>query len=454
MKNHATLLPLLSMALMCAAGPKETALDRYVRKPDPSYRYEVVRAAAAKDSTVITVDMTSQTWRKPAEIDRTEWRHWLTIIKPDRVDSDLALLLIGGGSMRPNPPNPNAALAEIARQTGAVVAELRMVPNEPVKFADESRTRTEDEIIAYTWDKFLRGGDEEWPLRLPMTKAAVRAMDTVTAILAKPEYGGVKTARFLVAGASKRGWTTWTTAAVDRRVIAIAPVVIDVVNVEKAMDNHHAAYGFFAPSVADYTSMKIFDWKGHPRFRELMKIEDPWEYRERYTMPKYVVNSTGDEYFPPDSSRFYFPALKGEKYLRYIPNSDHSLDGTDVYFSLAAFLDSLVHNRPRPRFDWRFEKDGSILLTCRDTPSAVKLWQATNPDARDFRLERIGKAWKSTELTPKNGVYLALVEKPAKGWTAFMVEVTFPGGGKIPMKFTTPVRIIPDVLPHRPPQAK
>jgi PhoPQ-activated pathogenicity-related protein len=230
--------------------------------------------------------------------------------------------------------------------------------------------------------------------------------------------------------------------------------VIDVLNVEKAMDNHYAAYGEFAPSVKDYTDMKIFDWKGHPRFRELMRIEDPWEYRERFTIPKYVVNSTGDEFFPPDSSRFYFPALKGEKYLRYIPNSDHSLDGTDVYLSLAAFLDSLVHDRPRPRFDWKFEKDGSIRVSCQDAPDTVRLWQATNPEARDFRLEKIGKAWRSTELRMEKGGYVASVEKPAKGWTAFLVELTFPGGGKLPLKFTTPVRIVPDVLPHRPPPVK
>ena len=34
------------------------------------------------------------------------------------------------------------------------------------------KARTEDDFIAYTWDKFLRTGDEKWPLRLPMTKAA------------------------------------------------------------------------------------------------------------------------------------------------------------------------------------------------------------------------------------------------------------------------------------------
>ena len=36
----------------------------------------------------------------------------------------------------------------------------------------------------------------------------------------------MKVDQFFVAGGSKRGWTTWTTAVVDPRVVAIVPMVI------------------------------------------------------------------------------------------------------------------------------------------------------------------------------------------------------------------------------------
>jgi PhoPQ-activated pathogenicity-related protein len=442
-----------ALGVGATVAAEQTALDRYVRKPDTSYRFQVVRTIPGNGVTGYSVDLTSQTWRSPEEVDHTVWRHWLTVVRPDKVRTDLALLMVGGGSMRSTPPGMNRRLEEIARMTGAVVAELRMVPNEPLRFSGESRPRTEDEIIAYTWDKFLRGGDEEWPLRLPMTKSAVRAMDTVTAAMATPECGGIRVSRFAVTGGSKRGWTTWTTAAVDKRVVAIAPAVIDVLNVAPSMDHHYSAYGFWSPAIQDYTDMKIFSWRGHPRYRELLRIEDPWEYRDRLVVPKFIVNSTGDEFFLPDSSQFYFDGLIGEKYLRYIPNSNHSLDGTDVYESLAGWFDALVQNRPRPRFEWKMENDGSIRVKAVDPPSAVKLWQATNPEARDFRLEKIGKAWRSTPLNAEGEYYTGRVEKPEKGWTAFLVELTFPSGGKIPYKFTTPVRVVPDVLPFRPPKS-
>jgi hypothetical protein len=40
------------------------------------------------------------------------------------------------------------------------------------------------------------------------------------------------------------------------------------------------------------------------------------------------------------------------------------------------------------------------------------------------------------------------VKKPAKGWTAFFVELVFDSGTKVPYKFTTQVSIVPDKLPH------
>jgi len=47
---------------------------------------------------------------------------------------------------------------------------------------------------------------------------------------------------------------------------------------------------------------------------------------------------------------------------------------------------------------------------------------------------------------------VAKVAKPASGFTAYFVELTFPSSMKYPFKFTTAVRVTPDVLPFPPPQ--
>jgi PhoPQ-activated pathogenicity-related protein len=283
-----------------------------------------------------------------------------------------------------------------------------------------------------------------------MTKSAVRAMDTVTTFCGSAEGGGAKVDGFVVAGGSKRGWTTWATAAVDKRVVAIVPFVIDLLNIEPSMLHHYAAYGFWAPSIGDYTAFRIMDWNGTPEYKALMKIEEPYEYRKRLTMPKFIINASGDQFFLPDSSQFYFNDLPGVKYLRYVPNADHSLKGSDAYRTLLACYNAVLNSLPLPEYSWTLEKNGSMRVTTKTTPSEVKQWQATNPNARDFRMETFGPQWQSTTLGDQGGgVFVGKVPEPPKGWTAFFIEVTFPSGIESPYKFTTQVRVVPDLLPHK-----
>lgn len=439
-------LTLLGPAPAHAAA--QTALDRYVAAPDSAYKYDLVSTTPGQGYTTYVVQLTSQQWRTAAEVDQPVWKHWLTIVKPDQVSTETGFLYITGGSNRDRAPAAaDPMLPALAQATHSVAAELRMIPNEPLVFAGETKPRTEDQIIAYTWDKYLRGGDDQWPLRLPMTKAAVRAMDTVTQFC-KNQAGGVTVSKFVVAGGSKRGWTTWTTAAVDKRVIAIVPFVIDLLNIMPSFEHHYRAYGFYSPAVKDYEDLGIMQRSGTPRYKALMQIVEPYSYRHRLTMPKFIVNAAGDQYFLPDSSQFYFDGLKGEKYLRYVPNADHSLKGTDARESMAAFYESIVNGTPRPRFSWKFEKDGSIKVKTSTKPTEVKLWQANNAKARDFRLMSIGKAYTATVIKDEGGgVYVGKIDKPAQGWTAYFVEMTYPGPGKEPFKFTTGVRVVPDVLP-------
>ncbi|MEP6917361.1 MAG: PhoPQ-activated pathogenicity-related family protein [Acidobacteriota bacterium] len=436
------------------ARASQTALDRYVAAPDASFTWKVLRQLPAEGATATLLEMTSQRWLTEREVERPLWTHWITVVRPAQVTSDAALLFISGGSNTGRPPaRPPAWLVEAARETGTVTAELRLVPNQPVVFIDDPsrKPRTEDDFIAYTWNKFLRTGDDRWPARLPMTKSAVRAMDAVTAFTASVPGGARPATRFVVSGASKRGWTTWTTAAVDSRVIAIAPAVIDLLNIEPSFDHHYRAYGSWSDAVNDYVEHGILDWLGTPQFRALMKIEEPYEYRERLTMPKFMINASGDQFFLPDSSQFYFDQLRGEKHLRYVPNASHSLEKTDALESLEAFYAAVVAGVPRPAITSTFERDGSIKVVAKERPASVVIWQAVNPSARNFRQDAIGDAYISTPLQPSGpNTWVARVAPPAKGWTAFFIELTFPSGGKYPIKVTSGVRVLPDTLPYPP----
>lgn len=445
-------LALLCISLTANAGPaglELTALDRYVAAPDSHYHYEVGETIQGDGFVTFIVNMTSQKYLTEAEVNLPLWEHVMTVTVPDNVSSDIGYLYITGGDK--SKPNREAAPdwnINMARQTNTVVTTLYMVPNQPLIFTDDAQTsRYEDATIAYTWDKYLKTADEKWPLRLPMTKAAVRAMDTVTDLMASKKGGGIDVQKFVVAGASKRGWTTWTTAAVDQRVIAIVPIVIDMLNLEASFKHHFEVYGKYAPAVDDYVAMGIMEWLGTPQNHALMKLVEPYEYRDRLMLPKFIVNSTGDQFFLPDSWQFYWHDLIGEKHLRYIPNADHSLADTDVLDSVLAWYHAVVNNIPTPRYTWDVAPDGTITVLTLDKPLSVKLWQAHNPECRNFMKNTIGNAYLETQLTEvEPGRYVVKMDLPQSGYIAYFIEMAYASGLTEPFKFTTGVKILPDTV--------
>ena len=425
-----------------------TELDRYVKQEDATYQWDVVSKTKIDGATFWVIDLKSQTWRKPGEVDRTVWQHWLTIVQPDVVKSSTALFFIGGGSNDNNAPTkPDGQVAAVAAATQTIACSLRMIPNQPLVFHSDGKKRYEDDLIGYTWDQFLKTNDPRWPARLPMVKAVVRGMDTVQAALKKDEAPSIPE-NFVVAGGSKRGWTTWMTAAVDDRVKAIMPIVIDVLNVDISMRHHFAAYGFWAPAVGDYVQHQIPQRRDTPRYQSLMELVDPFAYRSRLTMPKCIINASGDQFFLPDSSQFYFDGLPGEKHLCYVPNADHSLRGSNALDTVIAFHHAIAHDLKRPTIRWEFEGKETIHVHASSKPAKVTLWQAVNPEARDFRVEKIGRTYKASTLNGDgNGSYTATVEKPDDGWKAYFVQLQFDIGAPRPIRLSTPVRVTPDVLP-------
>jgi PhoPQ-activated pathogenicity-related protein len=125
---------LLALALLVAgyvyAGPRErearkqTALDRYGFKPDSNFSYNLVNTIKGAGCKAYVLELTSQQWRTADEVDRPLWKHWLTIIQPDHVNTSTGFLLINGGSNGGRmPSSADASITSIAVGTHAVVAD-------------------------------------------------------------------------------------------------------------------------------------------------------------------------------------------------------------------------------------------------------------------------------------------------------------------------------------------
>ncbi|XP_078610552.1 autocrine proliferation repressor protein A-like isoform X1 [Branchiostoma floridae x Branchiostoma japonicum] len=475
-ESGCTVLSLLLFVLVSVPpGVLTTPLDDYVNKPDPHYSYHEVLEWRLKGPgyTMYLLNMTSQQWLTEDDVDRSIWWHFLTVTIPDNMSHpDAAFMYIDGGfnnepERLPGHYDNMIGLTHMfALSTGSVGVELTQIPNQHLVFKNDSlqKSRSEDAIIAYTWKHFLDNPDQpDWLLRNPMTKAAVRAMDTVQDFVKK--MTGNQPEKFLVAGASKRGWTTWTTAAVDKRVFAIVPIVMDLLNMQKNLHHFYRALGGWTFAFDDYYDINITARLDDPNFEKMAAIIDPLAYKDRLTMPKYIIGSGGDEFFMPDDSYFYWDQLEGEKYRRWIPNAEHTMAGHEIslFFGIRAFFLSLVEDSPRPKMTWTRQTgttSGMITLHTNIKPMNIQSFHARTLDGkrRDFRL--VNQPPGETKPQPHpviwlpedvqdmgNGTYVAEFDIPAVGWLAFFIQATFPAPHGTALEFTTEVHIIPETFP-------
>ncbi|QEH34692.1 PhoPQ-activated pathogenicity-related protein [Aquisphaera giovannonii] len=393
------------------APPAE--LDEYVKAPDPAYAWKQLDTKSTPQGTVHLLELTSQVWHD------ITWKHDLTIFEPaDLVHRDAALLFITGGSTGSHPGDKDFAQGfAMAKATGGRVAILRQVPNQPL-LGD----RKEDDLISETFLRYLATKDKTWPLLFPMAKSAVRAMDAVQAWAEK--QGKDRMERFVVTGASKRGWTTWLTGATDRRVVAIAPMVIVMLNLGLQGPNQLDVWGKYSEQIEDYVSKGLMEKAQTPEGRDLWKMVDPYTFRDRLTMPKMLINGANDRYWTLNALDLYWDGLSGPKYLVELPNAGHGLDQNRNWAidGLGAFFRHAVTARPMPVVTWKMDESGDaarLSIESSPAPKSVRLWGATSPN-RDFRESR----WTPTPLTPSTTI-TAPLPKPSTGSAAYFADLEF-----------------------------
>ena len=391
-------------------------LESYVKAPDESFGWKLTgEMALPGGGSALIVRLTSQTWQGIL------WEHWLSVVRPEKVTHpEHALLFITGGSKKSEPPKRASEeamiFAKIARETGSVIAVLAQVPNQPL-FGD----LREDALISHTFVKYMETKDDSWPCLLPMTKSAVRAMDAVQAIAKEKLSQQIR--HFVVSGASKRGWTTWLTGAVDPRVIAIAPMVIDTLNMPEQMQLQLRSFGGYSEMIHDYSDRNLPDQLRKPEGKHLVELVDPYSYRKNLTMPKLILLGTNDPYWPVDAVKLYFGGLEGEKHIHYVPNGDHGL-GPGAVEALAAFYNDVITGTPRPHFSWSFQRgktEATLTVEAQDPPIKAELWQSSAP-TRDFRKVR----WSPAPMARDgDGRFVAKVPAPGEGFAAVLGQLTY-----------------------------
>ena len=421
-------------------GVNSTALAEYVARPDPDFGWTERASGRLGRTHYVELSLISQEWRG------VTWKHQLYVVKPSTLNRDAthAMLVIAGRSWkeeygRPGQaslPNSAPVYAELAEKLGTPVAVLLQVPFQPM-----FENLTEDWLIAYTFEQYLQSGDPGWPLLLPMVKSSVRAMDAVQGYTKKK--WGLNIETFTVTGASKRGWTTWLTGAVDRRATAIAPMVIDVLNMGPQMAHARATWGGPSHKVEPYTQRGLLDRLETPEGRRLLEIVDPYSYRRVLDQPKLIINGTNDDYWVTDATNLYWDGLSGEKRLLYVPNNGHGLkDYGRVVGSVLALHEHQAGRKPLPRFDWEHFEDpnsASLVVRAEPLPEVLRVW-TTGSSTADLRKA----TWRSRSLSVANGKAQHRATRE-KEFQAFFVEAEFRDGRPLPLYLSTTMRVIAPV---------
>ena len=412
----------------------ETALKSYISNGDKNFNWELKDSLTIGNTKAYNLLITSQKWREHT------WRHQLTILVPSTLKYDGALLFITGGSNKAEQPNWSKtdnlwpSLAGVAEKNNAIVALLKQAPNQPLY-----GELTEDALISYTLHQFKKDKDYSWPLLFPMVKSAVKAMDFVQDFAKKNLKFEVN--NFVVAGASKRGWTTWLTAAIDdKRVKAIAPMVIDMLNMPATLDYQYKTYGEYSIQIEDYVKLGIPQGTDTEYGKAITAMIDPYSYRSKLTVPKMIFIGTNDEYWTVDAIKHYYSQIPGKNMIHYVPNAGHNLGGGKQAFeALSGFFGTTIRNEEYQTISWKTtdSKEGVELNINALETNLVEatIWSTTSSD-RDFR----NNLWLSDKIKLTKSPNISFVKPyPTKGYQAFYLDLKYkdPNGGS----YTTSTRV-------------
>lgn len=422
----------LTFALLLSQDARAD-LPAYLARPEPAYEWTLRETKTLPQGTIYDLHVVSQEWQG------IRWEHQVQVYQPKDVKPLPTMLLWNTGGTA-NERNIGFGL-ELATKTRSPVAFVYGIPNQPLLDG-----KKEDDLISETFLRYLDTKDENWPLLFPMVKSLVKSMDALQAFGKEQWQTEIK--QFVVSGASKRGWTSWLTGASDPRVKAIAPLVIDTLNMRAQIPHQWESFGKFSEQIEDYTRKGLVPIPDTEEANRLWSMVDPWVYRDKLKLPKLMLNGNNDPYWTADSLNLYWDDLPGEKWVTYVPNAGHNLqqkkadgsvDLSRAVSALSAFARAQIHDKPLPTVSWK-HADGnpSLKLSIESSrpPKAARMWVVQAP-TRDFRLT----PWSPKDMVLADKTAAGEVELPKSGWLAFFGELEFDEEG-LTYQLSTQLRVV------------
>lgn len=198
--------------------------------------------------------LNSQVWSLQGVVSPERWQNGVDIYIPDSAREKNALVVINNGSNNNGSGSPVAPtnssedeLSRIAVATRTVVVSVSNVPNQMLNYQGVTPPLGEGDSVAYSWKLFI-GDTQKYlnaSLHIPMAASVSQAFR-----LAKKELAHQNITKFIVTGASKRGWAAWLNALSDPDVEAVIPFVMDLLDTKKSLEHmYHVIWKKLANSL-------------------------------------------------------------------------------------------------------------------------------------------------------------------------------------------------------------
>ena len=442
------------------------------------------------------LNVTSLYYLTDKESTASIWRHRVFVYVPDKFDDEIshvAHFFNRGGENRNSDgeflteeqmnmsPSVNRHV-RLASFTGTVTIYMYDNPNQPMYYLEEKARnlkRTEDAVIAYSWRHFIDNPtDYQWILQIPMNKAIINTFNAVQHFTENSIYG-ITLQNYVISGDSKRGWTSWLTAALDQRVIGSLPKVFDLVRTRETLHGHYRALGGWSFAFNPYYNENLTNHLDDQIFEELQCFIDPddWTYQyQNRNLPIYHTGATGDEFFlVTDINVWLEDYLRTHTnptpnfWMRYLHNAEHSQIGHELFqyssdISLRIFYLAMAKNNWQniiPKVTWENSQNqthGKIILKTdalernSDINLSLSVYATDtnfpttdrNGVLQDFRLAHLSRAgiitpsiilWNRTEIVSQVAIeeidykkeWVITMEKRTenKGFRAFYVDLDF-----------------------------
>ncbi|MGC8845491.1 MAG: protein kinase domain-containing protein [Candidatus Hydrogenedens sp.] len=443
-------------------------LSNFIKEYDNNYKFEVIEEKQGNGYKAYILDFTSQSWH-PEKTAPPVWRHWLTVIVPQQRVKDVGMLILTNGFSTLETPMSEIPpyFISLAVSSKSVVSVLEGFPRDNVgiyKTPTQIVHLEPAEFASWSFKQYFETHETSWIVFCPLVKSIVRAMDAVQELLLKNLRSEIPLKEFVLCSETPF-FVSWLVPPVDNRVIGLVSINTTGFHLEQQIKRMFMDEVELPKFFAEIDDAGLFPLLETEDGENLLKIIDPYYYREVLKIPKLIISMNNNQWqdmiflseqvlseIPEPVNWLVCPQLQLSREYAFLPqqtfynfttSSNTNLRVYDFKDTIQVFYQRLLGQKNMPIFQWDFSAKGDCYIRVSEEIIECRLWYCSS-DRRGTLLQSQNKNWKYKILSESaEGIYRFTIPIQPQQYTAVFAEVIFPSLMGIHFPLTTDIHIIP-----------